>query len=275
MTITSTVGRSLALAGTVTALSLLLLEPASAQKSQRFPLELKNSEISIDGDNSFVTGRYYWKPYPRDHIWMETLTIRGGFITLFELTPGYYYPWDGITRERQLIVAHFNGTPAVKSKNLTATIDDVKKSSNRYGDYFYVVLGNENHTCAASRQFFGDGNPDGGGSSRGDKTNISGICWRASFGDVSKLEKFLLNFLNVVRFDEGAINKQRIAGGYKSPAAPAAAPAVTTQSSPPADPARGNSELKAKLQALKELEADGLITKDEADAKRKALLKDL
>ncbi len=80
--------------------------------------------------------------------------------------------------------------------------------------------------------------------------------------------------LQRIRLDGGKINKEKIAGTYQAPAGSGPSmPAAKAQTGPAGG--GGGDDIRAKLQSLKELEASGLITKDEAAAKRREILKGL
>jgi len=188
-----------------------------AQKAKRFPIELENSEVSFVGDDSFIIGRYTWEPLPRNHIWKETLTVKGGFMNYWELVPGYQY--NDFIDIPTILVDGFNKSSTAQRYGLSAVKGDVRASGNQYGNYQYLIIKGAKGSCANAKQYFGD-STFGFAGSRGDKRVFIGICWSASSAGSRDLESFIEKLMNNVRFDGGAINKIKAAtGSISKPAA--------------------------------------------------------
>ncbi len=238
---------------------------AQAQNRQRFPVEMKNSEMSIQGDESFITGRYYWKPLPHGYIWMETLTVKGGYLTFYELDPSFQY--NGSLSLGPEVVKIFNRSYADSKRGLSIVRSEVKSAENGLGKYAYSVKGNSNGTCTVATQLFGN-DSFGFAGSQGNKRYILGICWSAHDGSAEALEKFLHKFLTVVRFDEGKLTKQKLAGGYYERQ-------KDNKSKQPGDFSANALatmyEGDERLQKINSLEKEGVLSPDEAAALRQKL----
>ena len=62
-----------------------------SQQRKRVDIEYENSEVSIEGDDRFITRRYTWEPLRPNYIWEETLRFSKGIISYGELVPGYFF----------------------------------------------------------------------------------------------------------------------------------------------------------------------------------------
>jgi hypothetical protein len=240
----------------------IVASEAYAQKAKRVPLKLHESEVSFVGDDSFISGRFTWEPLPRDHIWKETLTIGGGYMNYYELSPNYFYNSDQLNNAPKGLVRSWNRAKGTRKKGLTLQVNDVKKSKYQYGKYHYAIMSNENGSCINAKQFLGD---DSAGSfvSSGNKSVFVGACWSLARGSAQELEAIVHKLMNQVRFDEGKINDAKAAGGYKVPA-----PVAKQQK--PTNKSDGSTE--ARLRQLKDLEQKGLIDSNEAKTMREQIL---
>ena len=196
-----------------TLIVMMVASKISAQKLSNHLLELKNSEISFVGDDSFISERYVLKPFPYGRIWVERLAIRGGgAMVLEELDPGFRYGMTDSDPKVELPKT-FNSTQASFGARIKLVKSDIRSGDNRYGRFYYAVKSSENASCGVAQQISGDTQDVGSGPSLGDKSFSVIICRR--LGEID-IEAFLKKLFSNVRFDEGVINKAKAAGKYSA-----------------------------------------------------------
>ena len=213
---------------------LFVLFPAleiCAQKPLNLFLEMKNSEISFFGDDSFISERYVLTPFPYGRIWVERLKIKGGgAMVLEELDPGFRY---GITDSdpKVNLPKIFNSTQASFGARIKLAKSDIRSGENGYGNFYYAVKSNETASCGVAQQISGDTQDVKNGPSLGDKSFSIIMC--RPHGDI-EIEKFFFEVFANVRFDEGAINKVKASGRCRMPKASNSEP-ITNQIIPISD----------------------------------------
>src|SRR5260221_7189368 len=141
----------------------------------------------------------------------------------------------------------------------------------RSGVFTYIISSSQSKTCFAFHGTFGDTNK-GPRDNRGNQETFGGICYSSSVRTAAALETEMLSLLGRVRFDDGAINRGRAAGGATPLAvpSPALAPEPGVVSSRQSSPATLN--VAYRLRELHGLLDQGLITQAEYDQRRQAIL---
>jgi len=209
-------------------------------------------------------------------IWWENLIFKDGHLIYFQTTPGYKFGADRI--ESQELIRSFNRSrKTVANFNVKAIAADVRKSNNEYANYFYLIKENEAAVCAVANQYPGNRSSDGSYLSKGDMSAELNICRKKPKGNAAEIEAFIHDFMKKIKFDEGAQNKLIAAGSYNAPTKPTPQieNKVTTSTVKDSTESQSNDNLETRLKILKELFDEGLISKEEAAEKRKAILDSL
>jgi len=178
---------------------------STAFSAERLNLEYQHSEISFTGDDSFVTGRYTWKPLPDNRLWKEMITFAGGSMVYFELQPGRFY--TGANQGKQVFIRIFNKNSYFKKRGHSISEADVIELSNAIGNYYLVSSSNDTHFCGMARQFAGES----GLLPNATKIATVYFCRNKSWGSKFKLNKFIQDIMDRARYDEGKLNKMRAA----------------------------------------------------------------
>jgi hypothetical protein len=247
---------------------------ALAQNRKQVPLELKNSEVSFEGDDSFITKRVTWEPLADNFIWLETLYFRRGLIRYGELVSDYFF--TGVNQGKDVFIRAFNNTSAMKNKGLNVSEHDVKKGSAFEGDYFYVTKSNGSNHCGVAKIFGGD--RAGSMVNVGNKSATIYSCWTASDGSVSELENSLKKIMKQIRLDDGKLNKiKALSPRTKSVDVEKNSnkPLSKSETSPVPKSNTSDESIVKRLRRLKTLFDMGIITKEEADEQRKKILDNL
>ena len=180
-----------------------------AFSAERINVEYHHSEISFTGDDSFVTGRYTWKPLPRSSLWRERITFAGGIMEYEETGPGYYF--TGENEGKDVFARKFNKNPHFIKLGLSIIETDIIELSNEYGRYYLVSNNNDRTSCGIATQFSGDIGTADGLLPIGTKVATVYLCKRLSWGSKFKLNKFIQDIMDRARYDEGKLNKMRAA----------------------------------------------------------------
>ncbi len=226
-------------------------------------LDLESAEISIIGDDSFVNRRAY---KARSGGIGEYIFFIGGYLEWYKMYSNY-----GFTESdpSDLMVQSFNSNKA----ELKVVREEIKLRDSHLGEYSWVSKSNNKASCMVIALIFGDPTWLFGGNQR-----IHALaCWSKRRGSKEKLETFMHDLMDRIRLDEGAVNKLKAAGRNSVPAKNDS-PATTPDSRKPTQDSSNkiiNSGIRERLEKLKQLENDGLITKEEAARKRKEILENL
>jgi len=182
---------------------------APAIAAERLNVEYNHSEVSFTGDDSFVTGRYTWKPLPDNHLWKEMITFAGGIMMYYELQPGYFY--TGANQGKHVFVRSFNSNPHFRKNGHSIRESDIIELSNKIGSYYLVSSTNDNGSCGLAKQFSGDIGTADGLYPVGTKVASVFFCRSKAWGSKFKLNKFIQDIMDRARYDEGKLNKMRAA----------------------------------------------------------------
>ncbi len=182
-----------------------------AQKYERVDLALENSEVSFVGNNSFITRRYTFDPFPgRGLIWMEYLNFEGGHVFFMETMPDYIFSAN--REESEELIKSFNeGRKQIPNFDVKASAADIEKAENDYAEYYFLVKENDTGSCGSAKQYPGDRNTNSAYLSKGTMSVQIDVCWRKSRGSAVELERFIHDVMTRIRFDEGALNKAKAA----------------------------------------------------------------
>jgi hypothetical protein len=251
---------------TILLVSLLILVTGPLNGMELKDLERKEAEISIVGDDSFVTKRKYGYT-SQDNV--EVLEFRGGWLSWSELNSGIYYTSG--TNPSSFVVRRFNSSKFfAKFVSGSAKRSDVKfKNDSRLG-YYWISQEGERLSCLWSTGEWGIGAVGVSGNNR---ITVS-MC---KPGKKKLVEDFLHDLMARVQIDGGTINKMKAAGNYNAPKKQAIVKKEVSkeQPSPTQTKPSSNQTIKSRLAKLKKLLDTGLITKEEAAEKRKAILDSL
>ena len=242
----------------------VVLGPLNALEWKK--LDMKDAEISVTGDESFITGRSYGYSSTSN---LERMAFSGGMLIWHELNTNVYWG-DGDMKAG--IINNFNG-----SKYFSRHVPlDVKTSDLKYKDdsrqgYYWVSQEGERVSCMWATGGWGGGDAHGTG---GNNRIVVFVCRP---GKKKPLEEFVHDLMDRVKIDGGAINKMRAAGNYNAPKKQAIIKkeVIKEQPSPTQTKPSSNQTIKSRLAKLKKLLDAGLITKEEAAEKRKAILDSL
>jgi hypothetical protein len=180
-----------------------------AFSAERINVEYHHSEISFSGDDSFVTGRYTWKPLPDNRLWKEMITFAGGSMVYYELQPGRFY--TGANQGKQVFVRIFNKNTYFQKRGHSVSEADVIELSNAIGNYYLVSSSNDTHFCGMARQFAGESGLGDGLLPNATKVATVYFCRNKSWGSKFKINKFIQDIMDRARYDEGKLNKMRAA----------------------------------------------------------------
>ena len=240
-------------------------------------LDFASAEISFVGDDSFVTKRRYSYSSGAE---TEQLLFRGGYLFWQKLMTDWSYN-TGFDVKHHLLTIFNSNKHMSKFLPLNISKNDVQKSEDGREGYFWASQQKNNVSCMMVVGIWGIGGSNGPG---GGDNKIQGSACRA--GNKENLEAFMHDIMKRVRIDGGAINKMKASRKYKAlkkqviikrevtketkskPTYTPYEPKTKTNSST-------SNDLKERLTKLKELEDAGLITKEEAVEKRKAILDSL
>ena len=201
------------------------------------PVTLAESKVSIVGDDTFVNRRFQKYTVNR---FFEILSITGGHIFYEQMYPGYYLTDNNYPKERT--IEYLNKYKQARLLDLRATTSDVRESHNQYAEYFYVAVKNDQGSCVAAQQFFGVT------EQLGDQHVAVRVCWPVARGSAAKLETFLHDLMERVRFDDGAINEAKAASVKKK------------------------STVERRLNEIERLLDEGTLSPQEARKKRQEIL---
>lgn len=243
-------------------LPLLLLGVSPLNAAGWKDLDLESAEISIIGDDSFVTRRRY----TYNHLGAtEIIIFRGGYLSWRKVNSFVYFGNEG---DRKLWVAEiFNNSKKISKYGLqNISKDDVKESEDSRQGYMWVSREKNNMACMIALGEWGT-------SSRGGDNQINVRVCRA--GPKENLEAFVHDLMKRVRIDGGVINKLKTSGKYTAPEAKPTASKTPEKVNDVTGSSSSEGSIASRLSKLKKLEARGLITKEEAAKKRKAILDSL
>ena len=251
---------------TIFLVSLLILVTGPLNALEFKDLERKEAEISIVGDDSFVTKRKYGYNSQTN---IEILEFRGGWLSWDELNSNIYFTSGNDLSN--YVAERFNRSKFF-AKFVSGNVkkSDVKfKKDSRQG-YYWVSQEGERISCMWATGEWGVGAIGEGGNNRITAT----MC---KPGTKKSLEEFVHDLMDRVKIDGGAINKMKAAGNYNAPKKKTWVEKELDKekSNPSSKDQSSNQTIKARLAKLKKLEDAGLITKDEAAKKRKAILDSL
>ena len=244
---------------------LLPIVPLSAAGLK--DLDLKSAEISIIGDDSFVTRRAYEYDSKSS---TEIFWWRGGYLSWRQLNTNVYF--SNMGDKKLWVVEGFNNSKYFsKYVPQNATKQDVKYSNDARQGYYWISQQGKNLSCMRVKGEWGVG----AGAVGGDNQITASAC---KPGPKEKLEAFMHDLMKRVRIDGGTINKLKASGKYEVPASVTPKKSFTNKTAKPADSGskdEGGTDVKSRLAKLKKLLDAGLITKEEAAEKRKAILDSL
>jgi hypothetical protein len=231
-------------------------------------IKREDAQISIIGDDSFVTRRA--STYDVQSL-TEVIYWRGGNLFWTKLLNNVYFSSMG--DKKQSVSTLFNnlkGLAKLRERySWKANKQDVKFSEDSRTGYYWISKGSNNLACMIAIGEWGVG-PDGlSGNNR-----ITAIGCKA--GSKENLETFIHDVMKRIRLDNGAINKLKASNKYKQPTKKTF-DSTTPTKQPASNPNNKSSSqtIKLRLSRLKKLEDAGLITKEEAAKKRKAILDSL
>jgi hypothetical protein len=201
----------------ITAVIALNVNPVKAVPGAK-QLERQEADISIVGDDSFITGRFYRRL--RGRVEVEWFEFKGGGFGWTYTDPGTtlitrYDNKEGALKNE--IVGYFNKFIVTKKNHasgkeydLRVTFSDIKKSESQYGEYSWVSKSGNDVACFAMALYFGD-RASRTDSIANQKFN-TGACWTPDQGSLTELETFMHRLISNIRLDKGAINKLKTRG---------------------------------------------------------------
>lgn len=228
------------------------------------------SEVSIVGDDSFIT-KTLWLEDSCGY--KEILNMKGGYIDYKRLNSDCYFTDTTVAEMAKNLMNQPNLIKAL-SINLESLV--AKKRTTTFGDYYWVSATNSRVTCITAASVFGDLNTatSGAGTLNGDQVLSGRICLRKPEQVAIKTAHELIDR---IRPDGGKHNKLKASGMVQPQKknevfVPDEAPRAKQSNN---ESSTSNADIKERLAKLKKLLDAGLITKEEAAKKRKAILDSL
>jgi hypothetical protein len=170
--------------------------------NEKQTISLADSKVSFDGADDPVRSREIQKLRDR---YKEILTLKNGATLSYGhlYTNGFSSRYSDDERLEQQVATKF-----YKDRGISFAAEGVKHS----GQWAYFVQSSASATCFAFHSTFGAAR---GGETRaaslGDQEANGGVCYPLSSRTAAALEVEMLEYLRRVRFDDGAINRTRVA----------------------------------------------------------------
>jgi hypothetical protein len=244
---------------------LIWITPLSAKLED---IKLEDAQISIIGDDSFVTRRA--TTYDSQSL-TEVIYWRGGNLFWRKLFNNVYFRSMGDGKASvSTLFNELKGFAKLRERySWKANKQDVKFSEDSRTGYYWISKGSNNFACMIAVGEWGVGAAGMSGNNR-----ITAIACKP--GSKENLETFIHDLMKRVRIDDGAINKLKASNKDKQPTKKTFDSTTPTEQ-PASNPNNKSSSqtIKSRLSQIKKLEDAGLITKEEAAKKRKAILDSL
>jgi hypothetical protein len=164
-------------------------------------ISLTESKVSFVGTDDPVRSRQFQKLSDR---YKEIVTLKNGATLSYGhlYTSGFISRYSDDERLEQQVAVKF-----YKDRGISFARDLVKHS----GQWAYFVQSSASDTCFVFQSTFGAAQGEARVGSPGNQEAYGGVCYPFSARTVTTLEAEMLDYLQRIRFDDGAIHRTRIA----------------------------------------------------------------